>query len=393
MANPETRKAALESGHSKLSALLKSLEPPNLNRPAKGAQGPNFPDRLWALQRTGRISPTDRELLEEANRIRRIVVHPEDHPEKYKDVIATGADKIALDKMRDFCERAFPNDPDAGPPRTSATIDPSMQDNAPTGHDREKATVSRTSTHADDTPEPPDAQQPPRPRLVTASERAPVLGFFKSQNEASTGDAVNKGPADDPPPKRAMVGLDTPLIPHFVQAPLPPLPPGGTYIRVPIEVEPITIRELRRREAVAFWQAVGLALALLLLLWACSVYFGGSIWWVVSGSATMMAVVLSYLLRGYFVKNLSYLKELWSAHPTLVLFALALAGGAIVAGFYIAAKPAPTPAMSVSAVASPPVAMPKFPKCSDEIARCRALAKKLSEDPSPCDRIDEQCIK
>ena len=37
--------------------------------------------------------------------------------------------------------------------------------------------------------------------------------------------------------------------------------------------------------------------------------------------------------------------------------------------------------------------VPTLPKCADKIAKCKAFAKRLNEDPSPCDGIDEQCIK
>ena len=78
---------------------------------------------------------------------------------------------------------------------------------------------------------------------------------------------------------------------------------------------------------------------------------------------------------------------------TLAILLVALSLVAILVGGYafFGTQSHPTqPAPVVNVPAQPVLTLPK---CADKIAKCKAFAKRLNEDPSPCDGIDEQCIK
>lgn len=62
-------------------------------------------------------------------------------------------------------------------------------------------------------------------------------------------------------------------------------------------------------------------------------------------------------------------------------------------GVYFLARPSSAASRPVTVVAPPSATAVTLPKCSDQIARCKALSATLGVDSAPCDKIDEGCMK
>lgn len=115
----ERRDEAFRLAHAKLSFFLLQYETGTTDRPS-------FPERLRRLKNALKIDHTETQLLEEANRLRNIISHPEDNYERYRRLRDEDLHE-ALRWMQSFCEKRVSTAADSEnsslqPRRHSSTI-------------------------------------------------------------------------------------------------------------------------------------------------------------------------------------------------------------------------------------------------------------------------------